>query len=151
VPLHDREAGLLNLVTDVWLPVLRKGSRPDVIAPAQLTDAWDTDPVVALDWPRADFRVATLELLTGLLATACPPLDNNAWLDWWDMPPDAAALAAALAPLAHAFELDGDGPRFMQDHEDLVSGAEPVERLLIEAPGDSTVKKNTDLLDRVDG
>ena len=42
--------------------------------------------------------------------------------------------------------LDGDGPRFLQDFEELVSGAEPIERLLIETPGDSTLRKNTDLL-----
>ncbi len=137
---------VLNLAVAPWIPVLRQRSGRCVIAPTQLAEAWDTDPVVAVDWPRADFRVATLELLTGLLATACPPQDNNAWLDWWDAPPGPAALTAAFAPYAHAFNLDGDGPRFEQDFEDLASGAEPVERLLIEAPGDSTVKKNTDLL-----
>ena len=126
--------------------MLRQHSGPTTIAPAQLTEGWATDPVVAVDWPRADFRVATLELLIGFLATACPAPDGNAWLDWWDAPPSPDALAAAFAPYVHAFNLDGDGPRFGQDREDLVSGAEPVERLLIEAPGDSTVKKNTDLL-----
>ena len=139
---------MLNLLTDPWLPVLRQTSGPCTISPPQLTEDLDSDPVVAVDWPRADFRVATLELLTGLLATACPPEDGRAWVDGWDRPPDPAALAHAFAPLAHAFDLDGDGPRFGQDLEDLVSGAEPVERLLIEAPGDSTVKKNTDLLVR---
>ncbi len=139
---------MLNLVTNAWIPVLRRHSGTGIIAPTQLAEAWNNDPIIALDWPRADLRVATLELLTGLLATACSPRDTNAWLDWWVEPPDAAALAAAFASLAHAFELDGDGPRFMQDREDLVSAAEPVERMLIEAPGDSTVKKNTDLLVR---
>lgn len=139
---------MFNLLIDSWLPVLRQHSGRGTVAPIQLTEAWDSDPIIALDWPRADLRVATLELFTGALTTACPPRDTNAWLDWWDAPPDAAALAAAFAPLAHAFELDGDGPRFMQDREELVSAAEPVERMLIETPGDSTVKKNTDLLVR---
>ena len=137
---------MLNLITDPWIPVLRQHSGRAVIAPTQLAEDWDTDPVIAVDWPRADFRVATLELLTGLLATACPAADHNAWLDRWYEPPSPAALAESLAPYAHAFTLDGDGPRFLQDLEDLASGAEPIERLLIEAPGDSTVKKNTDLL-----
>ena len=127
---------------------MRQHSGLGTVSPVQISEAWDTDPIIALDWPRADFRVATLELLIGLLATTCPPVDNNAWLDWWDAPPDPVALADAFAPYTHAFILDGDGPRFMQDREDLVSAAEPVERLLIEAPGDSTVKKNTDLLVR---
>lgn len=125
---------------------MRQHSGGATIAPTQLADDWDTDPVVAVDWPRADFRVATLELLIGLLATTCPPEDSNAWLDRWDAPPGPDALAAVFAPYAHAFNLDGGGPRFGQDLEDLVSGPEPIERLLIEAPGDSTVRKNTDLL-----
>jgi CRISPR system Cascade subunit CasA len=44
------------------------------------------NPVVAIDWPRPDFRVAALEFLIGLLATACPPRDAEAWLDWWQAP-----------------------------------------------------------------
>ena len=89
-----------------------------------------------------------MEFLAGLFATACPPADNNAWLDWWEVAPDAAALEAAFARYAHAFSLDGPGPRFMQDVEDLVSEAEPVERLLIEAPGASTTGRNTDIMVR---
>ncbi len=139
---------MFNLLTTPWIPIQRQRSGSGVIAPYQLTADWQSDPVMALDWPRADFRIATLELLIGLLATTCPPWGGNDWLDRWQAPPDPDALAAALAPYAHAFDLDGEGPRFLQDHEDLVSGAEPIERLLIEAPGASTVGKNTDLLVR---
>ena len=39
-----------------------------------------TTLIIAIDWPRPDFRMATLELLIGLLATACPPRDHDAWL-----------------------------------------------------------------------
>lgn len=137
---------MFNLLTTPWLPIRRQHTGPGIIAPHQLTEAWNTDPVIALDWPRADFRIAALELLIGLFATACPPEDTNAWMDSWYAPPAPEALAAVFAPYAHAFDLDGDGPRFMQDHEDLVSGPEPIERLLIEAPGASTVGNNTDLL-----
>ena len=136
----------MNLLTDEWIPVQRQHSGAGVASLVQIAEAIESDPVVALDWPRADFRIATMELLTGLLATSCPPADARAWLDWWECPPDADALRAAFAPYAHAFELDGGDARFLQDFEDLVSEAEPIERLLIEAPGDSTVKKNTDLL-----
>lgn len=133
----------LNLISNAWLPV-RRASGAATIRPAEVADL--TDPVLAPDWPRPDFRVATLEFLIGLLATACPPEDERAWRVWWRTPPTQNDLDAAFAPYAHAFSLDGDGPRFMQDHEDLVSESEPVERLLIEAPGGSTVSKNTDLL-----
>lgn len=137
---------MLNLISDPWLPVRRLHSGRSTIRPAQLTEAIIEDPVIAVDWPRADFRIATLELLTGLLATACPPRDHDAWLELWDKPPDPDTLDAAFAPIAHAFELDGNGPRFLQDFENLVAAAEPIERLLIEAPGASTTHKNTDLL-----
>jgi CRISPR system Cascade subunit CasA len=139
---------MFNLLSESWLPVRRTHSGACQIRPAQLTEALDTDPVIAVDWPRADFRVAALEFLIGLLATACPPRDNDAWLTGWAEPPTPEKLQAAFAPIAHAFALDGDGPRFLQDAEDLVADHEPVERLLIEAPGDSTVKHNTDLLVR---
>ena len=137
---------MLNLLNDVWLPVRRQKSGRCAIRPAQLCELLDDDPVIAIDWPRPDFRVATMEFLIGLLATACPPETDDAWFGQWQSPPTPELLDAAFAPLAHAFVLDGDGPRFLQDHEDLVSGAEPVGRLLIETPGESTEGKNTDLL-----
>jgi len=136
----------LNLLTDRWLPARRRLSGRCTIRPAQLCEALDDDPVIAIDWPRADFRVAAMEFLIGLLATACPPEDHEAWMAGWESPPRPETLDAAFAPIAHAFNLDGDGPRFLQDLEELVSGVEPIERLLIETPGDSTVRKNTDLL-----
>lgn len=133
----------LNLLTDAWIPVLRAG-RPTRIRPAEIADAAISADAIA--WPRADFLVAQLEFLIGLLATACPPADHEAWLEGWTTPPDPAALDAAFAPFSPAFNLDGPGPNFMQDFEELVAASEPLERLLIEAPGGSTVTKNTDLL-----
>jgi CRISPR system Cascade subunit CasA len=55
-------------------------------------------------------------------------------------------LATAFAPLGTAFSLDGEGPRFMQDAEDLPGTPESPETLLIEAPGESTLRNNTALL-----
>jgi CRISPR system Cascade subunit CasA len=137
----------LNLVTDAWLPVKRASGRRDVIRPAQIVEGIaEGDPVVSPDWPRADFRIATLEFLIGLLSTAAPPKDHSDWCDGWHEPPTPALLDGAFAPIAHAFSLDGPGPRFLQDFEDLSGEPEPVERLLIEAPGEATVRKNTSLL-----
>ena len=141
----DSVGSVFNLLTAPWLPV-RRQSGSDVVAPWQLTEFLDTDPILALDWPRADFQVATMEFLVGLLTTTCPPARERDWLDGWDIPPEPAVLEAAFAPYTHAFDLDGPGPRFMQDFEDLVSPTEPIERLLIEAPGASTTGRNTDLL-----
>jgi CRISPR system Cascade subunit CasA len=137
-----------SLVNDPWLPVRRAGSGAAIIRPSQLTENIAADPVIAIDWPRADFRLASLEFLIGLLAIACPPTGRRDWPKLYHSPPSPAALEAAFAPLAFAFELDGDGPCFMQDFEDLVAGENDVANLLIEAPGEQTLKKNTDLLNK---
>jgi CRISPR system Cascade subunit CasA len=138
----------LNLLTDAWLPAERRHSGRALIRPAQITEAMQDDPVIGIDWPRPDFRIASLEFLIGLLATACPPANHDAWLDGWFEPPTPETLDAAFASVSHAFTLDGDGPRFLQDFEDLVADAEPIERLLIDTPGANAVRNNTDLLVR---
>ena len=146
--LRCRVAGyiVLNLLTDAWLPVTRKNSGDAIIRPSQITEYHTDDPVIAVAWPRPDLRIATLELLIGLLATACPPEDGDEWLKKWRNPPSTAQLDEIFAPFVHAFNLDGPGPRFLQDMEDLQSGAKPIQQLLIEAPGDATVGDNTDLM-----
>ena len=137
----------LNLLTDAWLPVRRASGRRDVIRPAHIVDGLvDGDPVVSPDWPRADFRIATFEFLIGLLAVAMPPQDHSDWCDKWHEPPASEFLDAAFESIAHAFYLDGPGPRFLQDLEDLSVEPESVERLLIEAPGETTLQNNTTLL-----
>jgi CRISPR system Cascade subunit CasA len=137
---------VLNLLTDRWLPVIHRRTGRCSISPAQITESLNENPVITIDWPRPDFRIATMELLIGLLATAFPPQDNDTWLDLWHEPPDPAALDDAFAPFSHAFTLDGAGPRFLQDLEDLDSSPKPIERLLIEAPGEGTINRNTDLM-----
>src|SRR5262249_12054348 len=121
-----RRGVVLNLLTDAWLPVIRRQSGRCIVRPAQIAATSDDDAVVSIDWPRPDFRIATMELLIGLLATAFPPEDEDIWLESWHEPPEPGALDEAFAPFAHAFDLDGDGPRFLQDLEDLKADAEPV-------------------------
>lgn len=132
----------LNLLVDAWIPVRAPDGSTRLIRPAEIVSYLSA---AAIAWPRADFRIAQLEFLVGLLATCCAP-DEDRWQEWWDDPPDEATLDAAFAPFGHAFSLDGDGPRFLQDFATLDSGIESIEKLLIEAPGEQGVKKNTDLL-----
>lgn len=54
-------------------------------------------------------------------------------------------MAAAFAPFADDFLLDCAGPRFLQDFDELEGDANPIETLLIDAPGANTVKLNKDL------
>jgi CRISPR system Cascade subunit CasA len=138
---------VLNFINNAWLPAVRLDGCAENIRPADITSAIKTNPVVAIDWPRADFRVACLEFMIGLVATACPPdPDDEAWIEGWEDPPPPEALADTFAPFAHAFDLDGPGPRFLQDIEELPGEPDSPETLLIEAPGESTRKKNTALL-----
>jgi CRISPR system Cascade subunit CasA len=135
-----------NLLYERWLPVQRRHGQRTLISPAQITDDLAQNPVVTIDWPRPDFRAATLELLIGLLATAYPPGDEDEWLEGWRTPPAPDALAAAFAPLAVAFNLDGDGPRFGQDFDASLPGElDAPETLLIEAPGGQTGRDNKTL------
>jgi CRISPR system Cascade subunit CasA len=140
-----QSAAIMNLLCHPWFPAIRRSGRVDTIRPAQIAEA--DDPVMDVVWPRPDFRLATIEFLIGYLSTFAPPEDEAVWRAWWREPPGIEALDAALAPYAHAFDLDGDGPRFMQDLDPLTDSAENgVGALLIEAPGAQTERNNADLM-----
>jgi len=127
---------MLNLINTSWIPVIRADG-PALVRPDQIAEP----DVVRLNWPRADLNLACMELLIGLVYLAHPCTDRAA-------PPDAATLRAALAPLASAFNLLGDGPRFLQDIEPLSGDPNPPDMLFIDSAGASTAKKNADLMVR---
>lgn len=136
----------MNLIEDRWIPIRRKSGKQERIAPWELTDAYDTDPVVDLAAPRPDFKGALAQFLIGLLQTAAPPNENEGrnWADWLEEPPEPSILREAFAPYIPFFNLDGDGPRFMQDF-DLQGGTGlQIASLLIDEPGENSIKKNTD-------
>ena len=130
---------MLNLISDPWIPVRRRSGR-DTIRPDQIAEP----DVLRPDWPRPDLNLACYELLIGLVYLAHPPNGS----DDRTHPPDAATLRAAMKPLAPAFNLLGDGPRFLQDLELLEGNGNPPEMLFIDSAGDSTAKKNADLMVR---
>ena len=134
-----------NLITARWLPCRRADGNRIWIAPHEIASEFD-NPILTLDFPRPDWSAAVTELLIGLLSATMPPTDSDAWADAWITPPSPDTLRAAFAPLAFAFDLDGDGPRCFQDFA-LPSDAKPngVGALLIDAPGENTVKENKDL------
>ncbi|WP_030074187.1 type I-E CRISPR-associated protein Cse1/CasA [Halomonas alkaliantarctica] len=131
----------MNLLNDPWLPFLLKSGEVDYRAPSALADP----DVINLALPRADFQGAAYQFLIGLLQTALSPKTHDDWLDRLLEPPSVAALDTAFEPFNSAFELDGDGPRFMQDLDPLedVKNA-TVSGLLIDAPGANGIKNNTD-------
>lgn len=137
-----------NLLHESWLPLVRRSGRHEWVSPADLTTELADDPFARPDWGRADFDAATLEFLIGLLATAFNPRDDFDWQALWRAPPSPARLAEAFAPLEAAFNLLGDGPRFMQELGGVAGEASPVSGLFIEAPGGNTVTKNADLFQK---
>lgn len=117
------------------------------IAPGQVSEHLETDPVVAMAAPRPDFDGALVQFLVGLLQTTLAPKRPGDWKRRCEKPPAADALREAFDPVADAFELLGDGPRFLQDltlddEGDLEELA--IEKLLIEAPGENTRKLGKD-------
>lgn len=132
----------MNLLLDAWMPVRRRSGH-DWIAPWQLTD--EDDPVLDFDAARPDFNAALWQFCIGLLATLMPPVDAAERRERLNTPPSPEALKALFETHAHAFELDGDGPRFMQDFDAQMDGADtPISGLLIDSPGGKTVRDNTD-------
>ena len=132
----------LNLVTDAWIPVRTTGGERRTIRPDQIAEPGVARP----DWPRADFNLATYELLIGLVHLADPPGNERDWSK--RRAPDPERLGERMAPFAPAFELDGDGPRFLQDLKELDGKPSEVDLLFIDSAGESTAKKNADLMVR---
>jgi CRISPR system Cascade subunit CasA len=132
----------MNLLDETWLPVRDAQNRRHWIAPTALGDpAW-----IAFDADRADFNGALAQFAIGLLQTTTPARSAAQWRAWFRQPPDAITLTDWFAPLRPGFEFDGDGPRFMQDRA-LGLGKDAgndIGALLIEAPGEQTLKNNAD-------
>jgi CRISPR system Cascade subunit CasA len=135
----------MNLINDPWIPVRKKAGEVVRIAPWQVAEGGG-EAYVELAAPRPDFNGALIQFLIGLLQTACPPKNTGKWREWMKKPPKPEELKKAFGPFVDAFNLDGDGPRFMQDlalkTKDLELNGIGV--LLIETPGGNTLKKNTD-------
>lgn len=128
----------MNLTERSWLPMRAKDGASIYCSPSALADP----SILDLDLPRADFQGAAYQFLIGLLQTALPPRSHDDWLDRYLEPPTVEELADAFSPLAVAFELEGDGPRFMQDLDPLEEvNSAPVTGLLIDSPGGNGLKK----------
>lgn len=130
----------LNLIEDAWIPVICTNGARRVIAPWQMAEPGIRRP----DWPRPDLNIACHELLIGMVFLADPPANNGEWQR--RAAPDPQRLREKLAPLAPAYHLLGEGPRFLQDLEPLVGEAGPVDMLFIDSAGANTAKNNADLM-----
>jgi CRISPR system Cascade subunit CasA len=134
----------MNLVKDCWLPVVRRNGAREEIAIHQLLNQYDENPVMDIEAPRPDFRNALYQLLIGIIQVAAMPNSEEEWGELFYKPYEADDFSGRLLKLQHCFEIDSDGPAFMQDY-DLIDGEKKsVSSLLIEAPGNKTIKDNHD-------
>jgi CRISPR system Cascade subunit CasA len=136
----------MNLLFDPWIPLRRRSGVVETVLPWQITDRHEDDPFTGFASVRPDFDGALAQFLIGLLQTALAPERGREWRQRFDSPPSPESLREAFQPLAFAFELFGDGPRFLQDLtlEADDPSEERIERLLIEAPGENTLRQGRD-------
>lgn len=130
----------MNLINDRWIPVIRQNGQSELIAPSQIAEA--DNPVIEINAPRPDFQGALYQFLIGLLQTCFAPEDEDEWLEHWRTMP---GLESRFKEVAFAFELENPSHvAFMQDFNLPDSETKTIAALLIEAPGENALKKNTD-------
>ena len=138
----------LNLINDAWIPV-------HTVEGARRIRAWEIADagVEWVDWGRGDLNLGCLELLVGLVLIADPPENETDWHARYKRPL-SARLRERLEVLSPHFELDGPGPRFMQDLEPFEANghraARPANMLFIDSPGAKTRRNNADISVRRD-
>lgn len=132
----------MNLLTEAWMPVRRRDGGREWVAPPQLA----RPDIVAFDADRADFNGALAQFAIGLLQTTTPVERHSEWRALLAEPPSEQTLAQWFAPVQAAFEFDGEGARFMQDFSLAPDDGATFEiaALLIDTPGEQTLKNNTD-------
>lgn len=130
----------MNLLSDPWIPVRCLSGQRRTISPLDLVD--EGDPPVELDAIRADFGGALAQLLIGLLQWLAPD-DITEWrrIAGGTALPDLQRLRELTA----CFEFDNGSRRFMQDMDFDSAETGELSGLLLDAPGDNTVKNNADL------
>ncbi|MCK9196041.1 MAG: type I-E CRISPR-associated protein Cse1/CasA [Syntrophales bacterium] len=133
-----------NLIDERWIPVRRRDGSSDKIAPHEVTKGFDDNPIVSLDAPRPDFNGALIQFLIGLVQTTAAPDDEDDWEELLIAPPSPESLLERFMTVRDAFNLGGDGPRFMQDFEEISTKDSSIEGLLIESPGAHTTELNID-------
>ncbi|MBI5316267.1 MAG: type I-E CRISPR-associated protein Cse1/CasA [Nitrospirae bacterium] len=134
----------MNLINEPWIPIRRADGTQEKVEPWRITDFTDgRSPIVAIASPRPDFDGALIQFVIGLLQTTCTP-NESGWWEWRENPPPPETLRKRFVSVARAFELEGERA-FMQDFSPSdLSKQESISALLLEAPGEKTLKDNTD-------
>ncbi len=135
----------MNLLNDKWIQVKRKNGEVEKITPYEITDQIDSNPIIEIITPRADFKGALYQFLIGLFQTIYAPKNEMEWEDNFNEPPSSEKLKKETDKVSFAFDLFGEKIRFMQDIGlDSSANSSSISGLLIEAPGENTIKENKD-------
>lgn len=137
---------MFNLINEPWLPVIRKSGKREKITIADFVARYRDDPVQFPDASRPDFNGALMQFLIGLIQTTYSPSSDREWRKKFRDPPSPDELKTVFKRYAHAFNLDGDSPRFMQDFTLSEHDGElnQIDHLLMEMPGEQTIERNAD-------
>lgn len=103
----------MNLLTSNWLSGLKTSGACGTLSPLEVGEEGWQD-IIAI---RPDFRGALYQFLIGVLQLGYAPEDTDEWKERYEEPPGKSELAEALEAYLPAFELDVEGPAFMQDFD----------------------------------
>lgn len=142
----------MNLVVDRCLPVRRRDGSHDLVAVWQITDNFESNPIVAIDMPvhPRGWNFALTEFLIALYQTILFPEDTGQWRRAWREAPLPEYLKEKFLRAAHCFNMEGAQP-FMQDPslgDDPDLKRQPIQNLLLGGVSENAIKKNTDLFVR---
>jgi len=133
----------MNLITDPWIPVIRLNNSTDTICPWQIAEK--DNPVMEINAPRPDFQGALYQFLIGLIQTCFAPEEENDWSYFWEKMPEEKELQESFNGAQENFEIENNtGPAFMQDFALPDGSSKDISTLLIDIPGENTIKHNLD-------
>lgn len=130
----------MSLLTDAWIPVHDRAGKHLWISPKDLANP----DLVAFGANRADFNGALAQFAIGLLSTYAPLGNARDWERWFTNPPNSDTLQSWWQDSIGHFTCDGNGARFMQDRTLAIKPEFSISGLLIDSPGENSIKNNSD-------
>ncbi|MGV7928459.1 MAG: type I-E CRISPR-associated protein Cse1/CasA [Spirochaetota bacterium] len=133
----------MNLLKDSWLPAIRSDGTKEKIAIWQILDKYKSNPVIDFEAPRPDFRNAIYQLLIGIVQVAALAADEDEWRELWDEPYQRDVFKKNILAYEDCFEIDSDGPAFMQDYSLAEFKEEKLTNIFVELPSNEHFNKFT--------
>ena len=134
----------MKIIKDSWLPVVRKDGVKDKIAVHQLLDNYKINPVMELEAPRPDFKNALYQLLIGIVQVSAMPDKERNWKKLFIEPYTPKDFSKRVLKYEKCFEIDSEGPAFMQDFKPEDAKPMSLAKLFLDSPSDNALKLNTD-------